>query len=77
MTQLFTAEWEDVHSSAWQNKDQAATGGVGLMLSSRVHKAPHRVYQPTATNHNSGYLATLQTEHELLPANTLFQKNNG
>ncbi|KAJ8385846.1 hypothetical protein AAFF_G00182020 [Aldrovandia affinis] len=36
-----------ITSSAWRNKAQAATGGVGLMLSSRVRRALRRAYQHT------------------------------
>ena len=36
-----------VTSSAWRNEAQAATGGVGLLLSPRARKALRRVYQRT------------------------------
>lgn len=36
-----------ISSSAWRNEAQAATGGVGLLLSSRVRKALRQVYQRT------------------------------
>lgn len=36
-----------VTSSAWRNKAQGATGGVGLLLSPRACKALRRVYQHT------------------------------
>ena len=36
-----------ITSSAWRNEAQAATGGVGLMLGSRAHKALRRVCHHT------------------------------
>ncbi|XP_056102439.1 craniofacial development protein 2-like [Rhinichthys klamathensis goyatoka] len=36
-----------ISASAWKNDSQAATGGVGLMLGPRAHKALHRVYHHT------------------------------
>ncbi|XP_035279961.1 uncharacterized protein LOC118230765 [Anguilla anguilla] len=36
-----------ITSSAWRNEAQAATGGVGLMLSSRARKALRRVHHHT------------------------------
>ena len=36
-----------ISASAWRNDAQAATGGVGLMLSSRARKALRRVYHHT------------------------------
>ncbi|XP_029285461.1 craniofacial development protein 2-like [Cottoperca gobio] len=137
-----------ITSSAWRNEAQAATGGVGLLLSSRARKALLRVhyhtnrilsadfdgnpvttvivvYSPTNvaqaeevekfyedlatavrdipahnflailgcnarlgpedapltyhnfTNSNGEHLAALVMEHELLAANTMFQKRMG
>ena len=36
-----------ISASAWRNEAQAATGGVGLMLSSRARRALRRVYHHT------------------------------